>query len=208
MVLFQKQTTQAKGKYLKKQIDFKVILYLFLLVAFSKNLFGEELKIKIDNYLRGLDSFSSNFIQSDGLFLEEGLIYIKNDMIRLDYINPRRTLKLKKDKGVYINHDLEEEEFFSTKKNIIKTFYDIFLYKDFFYSLTPKINNKEIIFEKNITIDSNNTHIKVFFENDPLVLRKVIAKTENSLISISFYNHTYDEFFEEGYFSFVPIYPN
>ena len=206
--MFQKQTTQAKDKYLKKQIDFKVLAFHFLLIFFSKNLVGEEPDIKINEYLKGLDSFSSNFIQSDNLSLEEGVVYIKDDMIRLDYINPSRTLKLKKDKGVYINHDLEEEEFFSTKKKFVRAFYDIFIKNDFFNSLSPKINNKEIIFEKNITIDSNNTNIKIFFENSPLTLRKIIAETENNLISISFYNHTYNEFFENDFFSFVPIYPN
>ena len=153
-----------------------------------------------------LGSFSSSFIQSDGISIEEGIIYIKDDMIRLDYTNPQRTLKIKRDKGVYINHELKEEQFFSTKKNIIKAFYDIFLNKNFFYSLLPKTNNKEIIFEQNTTIDSNNTHVKIFFESDPLMLRKIVAKTENDLISISFYNHTYNEFFEDGFFSFVPIY--
>ena len=99
MVLFQKQTTQAKDKYLKKQIDFKVLAFHFLLIFFSKNLVGEEPDIKINEYLKGLDSFSSNFIQSDNLSLEEGVVYIKDDMIRLDYINPSRTLKLKKKQG-------------------------------------------------------------------------------------------------------------
>ena len=199
---------QAKDRCLKKQLDFRVLVFLLLVVSFSKSSLGEELNTKIDKYLGGLNSFSSNFIQSDGVSLEEGFIYIKDDMIRLDYINPNRTLKVKKDKGVYINHDLEEEEFFSTKKNIIKVFYDIFLNKNFFYSLSPKINNKQIIFEKNITIDSNKTIIKIIFENRPLVLRKIIAKTENSLVSLSFYNHNYNKYFKNDFFSFVPIYPN
>ena len=111
---------------------------LFLVILFSKNLIGEELNSKIITYLQGLNSFSSNFIQSDGTNLEQGYIYIKDDMIRLDYTNPDRTLKISKEKGVYINHELREEEFFSTKKNIIKIFYDIFLKNNFFSSLTPK----------------------------------------------------------------------
>ena len=206
MVLFQKQTTLVKGKYLKKQTNFKVLVLLFLAILFSKNLVGEELNLKINTYLQGLNSFSSNFIQTNGIDLEQGNIYIKDDMVRLDYTSPDRTLKISKEKGVYINHELREEEFFSTKKNIVKIFYDIFLKNNFFSSLPPKKNKKEIVFEKIIELDSNKIHLKIFFEDSPLLLRKIISKTDNDFISISFYDHNYNRTFEEGFFSFVPIY--
>ena len=70
---------------------------------------------------------------------------IKSDLIILE---PDRTIKISKEKGVYINHELREEEFFSTKRNNVKIFYNIFLEKNFFSSLTPKENKKEIVFEK------------------------------------------------------------
>ena len=205
MVLFQRQVTLEKDRYLKKQINFKGLTFLFVIIFFSKNLSGQELSSKINLYLEELVSFSSKFIQSDGASLEEGYLYIKEDLIRLDYVNPDRTLKIKKEKGVYINHELKEEEFFSTKKNI-KTFYDIFFKKNFFSSLPSKESNNQIVFEKNIIIDSTNTNLKVFFEIKPLLLRKIITKTENDYISISFYDHNYNAFFERGFFSFVPIY--
>ena len=206
MVLFQRQTAQAKGKYLKKQINFKVLGLLFLVTLFSKSLFGEELNSKIITYLQGLKSFSSNFIQSDGTNLEQGHIYIKDNKIRLDYTNPDRTLKISKEKGVYINHVLREEEFFSTKKNIIKIFYDIFLKDNFFSSLMPREQNKEIVFEKIIHSETAKVHLQIFFEDSPLLLRKIISKTGNDLITISFYDHNYNKDFEEDFFSFVPIY--
>ena len=101
MVLFQKQTTQAKDKYSKKQINLKILGLVFLAILFSKNLIGKELNLKIIEYLQGLNSFSSNFIQSNGSDLEEGYIYIKDGVIRLDYNNPYRTLKMNKEKGVH-----------------------------------------------------------------------------------------------------------
>ena len=206
MVLYQKQITQEKGKCLKKQINFKFLVLLFLAILFSKNLVGKELNSKITTYLQGLNSFSSKFIQSNGKYLEQGHIYIKNDIIRLDYNNPYRTLKMNKEKGVYINHELREEEFFSTKKNIIKIFYDIFLDNSFLSSLSPNENNKQIILEKMIQSESTKIHLKIFFESSPLLLRKIISKTESDLTSISFFDHDYNSVFEEGFFSFVPIY--
>ena len=206
MVLFQKQVTQAKDKCLKKQINFKTIAFLLIIIFFSKNLSSKELSSKINLYLEGLVSFSSKFIQSDGYSLEEGTLYIKDDLVRLDYANPNRTLKINKEKGVYINHELKEEEFFSTKKNIIKTFYDIFFKKNFFSSLPSNESNNQIMYEKNIIIDSTNTNLKIFFEINPLLLRKIITKKENDYLSISFYDHNFNAVFEKDFFSFVPIY--
>ena len=206
MVLFQKQTTREKDKYLKKQINLEVLGLLFLVILFSKSVVGEELNSKIIKYLQGLNSFSSNFIQSNEAYLEEGLIYIKDGIIRLDYTNPERTLKISNEKGVYVNHALEEEEFFSTKKNIIKIFYDIFLKNSFLSSLTPKESNNAVVFEKIIQLDSGKVHLTITFETNPMILRKIISKTEDGLITISFYDHNYNVVFEEGFFSFVPIY--
>ena len=206
MVLFQRQTPQAKDRCLKKQINFKVLVLFFLAILFSKELVSEELNSKIINYLQELNSFSSNFIQSDGIYLEQGYIFIKDDMIRIDYASPDRTLKVNKEKGVYINHELREEEFFSTKKNIIKVFYDIFLKNNFLSSLTPKETNNEVIYEKMVQLDSTKVNLKIFFEIRPLLLRKIVSKTEDSLISISFFDHNYNKEFEKGFFSFVPIY--
>ena len=206
MVLFQKQTTQVKDKCLKKQINFRILGLFFLSILFSKNLVSEEINSKFIIYLHGLNSFASNFIQSNGIDLEQGNFYIKDDMIRLDYTNPDRTLKISREKGVYINHELREEEFFSTKKNIIKIFYDIFLKDKFFSSLMPREQNKEIVFEKIIHSESTKVHLQIFFEDSPLLLRKIISKTGNDLITISFYDHNYNKDFEEDFFSFVPIY--
>ena len=101
---------------------------------------------------------------------------------------------------------LGKRSFFLQKKNIIKIFYDIFLKNNFFSSLSPKEVNREIVFEKTIQSESAKVHLKIFFENSPLLLRKIITRTENDLISISFYDHNYNHIFEDGFFSFVPIY--
>ena len=83
MVLFQKQTTQVKGKYLKKQINFKISLDCFF-NFFFKNLVSEELNSKIITYLQGLKSFSSNFIQSNGTGKSKVIFILK--MIKSDLI--------------------------------------------------------------------------------------------------------------------------
>jgi len=196
----------AKDKFLKKQTNLLLITILFFLILFSKNAIGDQINSKVVNYIKNLNFFSSKFIQSNGISLEEGNIYIKDNKIRLDYFYPDRTLIISKNKGVYINHELKEENFFSTKKNRVKLFYDIFLDYSFFSSFVFEENNGEIVFEKKIIIDSKITYLKIFFENKPLLLRKIIAKSENEIISISFSEHNYNNAFDESLFSFIPMY--
>jgi len=196
----------AKDKFLKKQTNLLLITILFFLILFSKNAIGDQINSKVVNYIKNLNFFSSKFIQSNGISLEEGNIYIKDNKIRLDYFYPDRTLIISKNKGVYINHELKEENFFSTKKNRVKLFYDIFLDYSFFSSFEFEENNGEIVFEKKIIIDSKITYLKIFFENKPLLLRKIIAKSENEIISISFSEHNYNNAFDESLFSFIPMY--
>ena len=199
---------REKDKFLKKQTNLIIFSVMFFIIFFSKNLTSEEVNSKIEKYIKSLNYFSSKFIQSNGDSLEEGYIYIKDTKIRLDYFYPARTLKISKKKGVYINHELKEEEFFSTEKNIVKIFYDIFLDNEFFSSLLFEINNGEIIFEKEILIESKNTNIKIFFENKPLLIRKIIAESQDEIIFISFNEHNYNNVFDKDFFSFVPIYSN
>ena len=196
----------AKDKFLKKQTNLLLIIILFFIILFSKNAIGDQINSKVVNYIKNLNFFSSKFIQSNGISLEEGNIYIKDNKIRLDYFYPDRTLIISKNKGVYINHELKEENFFSTKKNIVRLFYDIFLDYSFFSSFVFEENNGEIVFEKKIIIDSKITYLKIFFENKPLLLRKIIAKSENEIISISFSEHNYNNDFDESLFSFIPMY--
>ena len=196
----------AKDKFLKTQTNLLLFTILFFIILFSKNTIGEPIDSKVANYIKNLNYFSSKFIQSNGASLEEGSIYIKDAKIRLDYFYPNRTLIISKKKGVYINHELKEENFFSTEKNTVRLFYDIFLDYNFFSSFVFKENNKEIIFEKKIIIDSKITNLKIFFENSPLLLRKITVKTENEIISISFSEHSYNNTFDESLFSFVPMY--
>ena len=206
MELFQKLTMLVKDKFLKNLTSLIFFLIIFFIITFVKNVSGEEISLKINNYIKNLNLFSSKFVQSNGVSLEEGYIYIKGSKIRLDYFYPERTLIFSNKKGVYINHELREEEFFSTEKNIIKLFYDIFLGNDFFSSSSFKENNGEIVFEKSVIIDSDETILKIFFENKPLLLRKIIAQNKDEYISISFNEHNYNNNFEKDFFSFVPMY--
>ena len=143
----------VKDRFLKKQIksNFSLLIF-FLIILYFKSTASEEIGLKVENYIKNLNFFSSQFIQSDGNSVEEGYIYINDNKIRLDYFNPNRTLIFSEKKGVYINHELKEEQFFSTEKNALKVFYDIFLSDNFFSSSIYEKKNGGILFKKIVLI--------------------------------------------------------
>ena len=195
-----------KDKFLKKQINFLFVITLFGVIFFSKDLISQEINYKIESYIKNLSQFSSRFIQSNGAGVDEGYIYIYENRLRMDYLKPYRTLKISEKKGVYINHELREEEFFSTKNNIVKVFYDIFLNDNFFLSAEFEKEKGEIIFKKQVSSGSEIIKLVVYFETNPLVLRKITTETKNDIISISLNEHKYNNVFEKDFFSFLPIY--
>ena len=206
MVSFQKQIMRVKDRFLKKQNNIFLFAIFFCLAVFSNNSNSNEIAFKIENYIKKLDFFSSKFIQSNGMSLEEGDIFINNKKIRLDYFKPHRTLIISKKKGVYINHELKEESFFSNESNIVHLFYDIFLDNNFYLSMKQKEVNGGVIFEKDLDIDSVKSNIKILFENNPLLLRKIIISNESEKITVSFSGHKYNNTFDDNLFSFVPMY--
>ena len=52
------------------------------------------------NYLKGLNEFSSSFLQIQNNDISEGLIFIKGDRLRIEYTSPSNIIFiLKKNKG-------------------------------------------------------------------------------------------------------------
>ena len=82
---------------------------------FTKAVFADEKEIhNIINYLGDLKLFSSSFIQDDGESISEGEIFIGLKRVRVEYKTPSKILIiLEKDKAMYYNYDLDEDEFFN-----------------------------------------------------------------------------------------------
>ena len=210
MVLFQKQTMQEKDRFLRKQYNNYLFFFYVLtsLLFYSPTVFCIEIGEGIKEYFNNINNFSSKFIQTSGNSIDQGYLYIKDKRIRLDYNSPKRTIKISRGKGVYINYDLKEEEFFSTKNSIVEFFYNIFLDKSFFETINYKTNKNQIVFNKEIQDGDEKKIVIVLFENEPLILRKIIVQSIDTNISLSLSEHNYENEFEKKFFSFVPIFLN
>ena len=203
MELFQKQTMRVKDMFLKK-IKFIYILITFIL-AFNLDVSAEENKTQlIKNYLKDLRYFSTSFIQNDNQTISEGRIFIGKNRIRVEYSSPTRILIiLDKDKAMYYNYDLDEDEFFNPKNSSAWFFYDIFNNPDFFQNakLTELSNN--VVLEKVGNSELGGFKIEVFFEYKPLVLRMVKLTLDNEYLELSFFNHSYNETFNKRFFKLI-----
>ena len=193
----------AKDKYLEK-INY---LILIVIVVFSQNLIADTVKSKILKYNNNLHNTSAVFIQNDEESLEEGIIYFGVSRIKLDYIKPQRlTIILSERKGIYINHNLKESQFFNTKKSYIRIFFKFLKGKDF----SEKINISKNFIElsDNFILNKNQYKIKIVYENKPIKLRKIEILENNKKTEIGFSNHNNLKVFEKNFFSMVDPYLN
>ena len=203
MESFQKLITLVKDKFLKKNkliFFFKIILLIF----FTKFLFAnitDEKDILI-NYLQNINNFSANFIQSDGQSIEEGMVYIGKDRIRVDYFNPSKiSIVMDQDKAMYVNYDLKEVQYFDPQNSTAGVFINIF--KDIFFleGASLEIKNKNILLKKEGEIDNDKFTLLILFEKKPDILRKIILEYNNVFYSVTLSNHNFNAIFDKKFFT-------
>jgi outer membrane lipoprotein-sorting protein len=194
---------QAKDKFSKR-----TNLILFLLInLITKILFAESVTPELLNYNKSLKNSSALFIQSDGVTLEEGIIYIGKDRIKIDYLAPTKvSLILSGKKSMYLNHELEEAQFFNTKKSFIKIFFNILTESDF-YENSKIVSNKNTINVKNkFEVNQIEYFIEIIYENNPVIIRKIKIEDSGNILEISLYNHTAFDYQKKGFFSLINPY--
>ena len=181
-----------------------IYIIIFLILSFKAES-NSDIKIKILDHLGSLQYFSASFIQNDGNNLSEGKVYIGKERVRAEYLYPTKILiVLDKNKAMYYNYELEEDEFFNPKNSNAWFFYDIFRNPYFFEESEILVEKNEIKLEKNgVNNDETKYIIKVYFENNPLILRKIEVFINDDFLQISIFDHNYNEYFDEGFFKLI-----
>ena len=179
-------------------------LCIIIFLNFSYNVEANT-KIKILHYLNSLQYFSASFIQNDNETLSEGMVYIGEKRVRAEYLSPSKILiVLDENKAMYYNYELEEDEFFNPKNTNAWFFYDIFRNSNFFEDSKIKLKNKEIILEKSgFNNEQTKYLINVYFENSPIILRKIEVLINDEFLQISIFNHSYNEDFDKDFFKLI-----
>ena len=181
---------------------FYIIVFLILSFKVDSN---TNIKIKILDYLNSLQYFSSSFIQNDNETLSEGKVYIGKKRVRAEYFSPSKILiVLDEDKAMYYNYELEESEFFNPKNTNAWFFYDIFRNPYFFEDSKIIIKDKEIILKKSgFDREETKYFINVYFENSPVILRKIEVFINDTFLQISIFDHNYNEDFDKNFFKLI-----
>ena len=190
--------------FLKKN-KLLIIFIFFFTIFLTKNSFSynEEQKGIIE-YLNKLQNFSVFFIQSDGLDISEGQISIGKKRVRVDYSSPSKILIiLDKNKAMYYNYDLQEDEFFDPKDTSAWFFFEIFNNMMFLQDSIVTNDKNNLILTKNGVNDDQRYTLKIYFENNPLVLRRVDLELDEIFLSLSFFNHDYNAKFDKNAFKLI-----
>ena len=192
-----------RDMFLKKN---KLLILVFIVIFFIKNPINanEDNLLKIINYLENFKNLSVAFVQSDDFDIQEGIIAIGVNRVRVEYNSPSKILIiLSKNKAMYYNHDLNEDEFFDPRDTPAWYFYEIFKNPDFFSDAKTSFINNSLIVQKESSYENENYNILLYFENNPLLLRKIQLKNNNQEITLSIFNHKYNMEFDEKYFKLI-----
>ncbi len=196
---------RVRDMFLKNEVNL-VIFFITIFFLFPEKAYSTlESKKRVLNHLSSLKYFSASFLQNDGSNLSEGKVYIGEKRVRAEYFSPTKiVIILDEDKAMYYNYELDEDEFFNPKNTNAWFFYDIFRNPDFFNDGSMEIKNNELILEKTgFDNDERSFLIKVYFEENPLVLRAVEVHIDENFLKLSIFNHSYNEQFDKDFFKLI-----
>ena len=189
-----------------KQINRKSLIFVLLLGALiCEQVLAKDLILKknsLNDYIKKSNEFSAQFIQASNESLSDGFLYLDRERIKIEYINPSKiTIILTETKAMYFNHDLNEVEYFNPTKTIGNIFYQIFYDNNFFKKTQLMIQTNSITAVKNIKIDEEEVTLNIYFEQNPLILRKIEIKKNNENIIFSILNINHNPNFDKKFFS-------
>lgn len=175
-----------KDKCLKKISCITLICFFFI----SDNLFSKNIDSELLSYNNNLKNSSFLFIQTDGKTVEEGIIYIGSERIRVEYKKPQKTtIVLSKKRGMYINHELMEVEYFDTNKSFIKIFFKILIGENFYKKNDLIVLKDSIVIKNNFEIKDKIYKVEIIYENKPIKIRKVKVLEKEEGLELGFFSH-------------------
>ena len=188
---------------LKNNFTIIFILIIIFFFTFNTNASGNKHEKAVD-YLKKLKFFSTSFIQNDEAQLSDGEIFIGENRIRVEYDSPAKILiVLDRNKAMYYNYDLDEDEFFNPKDTSAWFFFDIFFNPEFFFDAKINEQNNYIELVRKGFNNGESYEIKIIFENNPFVIRKIILNQKDASLKLSFFDHRYNNSYDKDFFKLI-----
>ena len=188
---------------LKNNSAITFIFAILFFFSFNTNA-NENQNVKAVDYLKELRFFSTSFIQDDEASLSDGKIFIGENRIRVEYYDPVKILIiLDKNKAMYYNYDLDEDEFFDPRDTSAWFFFDIFFNPEFFFEAKTKEKRNYIELVRGGYNNEEVYEIKIIFENNPFVIRKIILNQNDASLTLSFFDHKYNNSYDKDFFKLI-----
>ncbi len=180
---------------------FKIIfLYIFTTNVSADN--SDGLVSEINFYFNTLNNFSASFIQSNDSDLQEGFFYKEDSRIRIDYMHPSKiTILLDEKKAMYLNHELEEVEYFNPKNTVGKIVFDIFNNNFLEGFQKAEFGDNFAIFYLDYKDEDYFYIIEITFELNPLQIRMVKFDNQEEKFSFGLKDHNFNNSFNKNFFS-------
>jgi len=196
---------RENDKFLKKIKFFTLVI----LIIVSNNLFARDTISMLLDYNKNLKNNKVSFIQTDGETVEEGDIYIGFDRVKIEYKKPNKiSIILSSNKGMYVNHELKEVQYFNTNKSFIKVFFKTLIGDGFYKDSNLDIFNDSIVVKNNFFANDIFYKTEIIYENNPIKLRKIKILESNNLLELGFYNFNTREDISKKIFSLINPYLN
>ena len=104
-------------------------------------------------------------------------------------------------KAMYVNYDLREVQYFNPKNTPAQILIDIFNNINFFDDFNIKRKEQHLLIEKQILIEDQKHKLAIFFEENPITLRKIKISGEINNFEFALLNINYNPEFEKSMFS-------
>jgi len=200
------QTMLVKEVFLKKIFNqrIKKIILIIFVIFLSFSIKSDESKYlnKVSKYLNTLNEFSSTFLQIQNNEISSGLLSIKKNRIRIEYIAPTQLVfVLKKNKAMFFNKDLQEVQYFNPKNTSGQFLFNLFNKEEFLLDAEVITGNNYFYLVKKINIDDIQHTLEVYFEEKPFQFRKIQIINESGITSFTIINPNFNPDLDDKIFS-------
>ena len=194
----------GKEVFLKKTVKSFTLITIFTFFALIAKSEEKNYSVIVSQYINSIDEFSSSFMQIQNNDVNEGMFYLKNKRIRIEYFSPNKIVfVLKKNKAMYYNHELKEVEYFNPSKTAGGVFLDFFYNKDFLKNAKITKEKSYFFIKKQIIIDDEISNVEIYFDENPINLRKVIIDNSFGKTSFAIINPDFNPSLDDKIFSLV-----
>ena len=110
---------------------------------------------------------------------------------------------MSKNKAMYYDYELEEDEFFDPKNTSAWFFFDIFNNPNLLIKSKISKKNNYLIIKKEGINELGSYQMNIHFEDSPLLIRKITLHLDDIFLDISIFNHNYNIEYNNNFFKLI-----